>query len=288
MVQVILPVMCQAVHLLMLENNNYGKGVFMKNSFLIFLAIFGLYCMPLFGQESAGEDKKDSQKVVKKAQKVKLEDRIKAVQGRMFLKKGRLEIAPSFLLGLNDPFTQNLGGQLNLEYFIAESFGINANFGFVSDITADNSTFVTPKTFLEKNELAVPEMGKMKYYFSGGATWSPIYGKVSFLSDLIVHFDAFISLNFGMVGIEYRGWEGDMSNRVEKDMGGMKFMSSVGVGERIFLSRWLVLKFELKDIIYTIDLKPKYYPDGITDIQNNIVGMVGIGIYFPMQFEEEL
>ncbi len=260
----------------------------MRNTLLAFLIIFGFYALPLSGQETAGEEKAGSQKVVKKAQKVKLEDRIKAVQGRMFLKKGRVEIAPSFLLGLNDPFTQDMGGQLNLEYFIAESLGINVNFGYVTDITADNSTFVTPKTFLEKNELAVPEMGKMKYFASGGASWSPIYGKVSFLSDLIVHFDSFISLNFGVVGVEYRGWEGDLSNRVEKDMGGIRFMSSVGIGERIFLSRWLVLKFELKDIIYTMDLKPKYYPDGITDIQNHILGLVGVGIYFPMQFEEEL
>ncbi len=260
----------------------------MRNSFFALLIIVSMLGLPVYAQETAGEESKGAQKTVKKAEKVKLEDRIKAVQGRMFLKKGRIEIAPSFILGLNDPFSQNLGGQLNLEYFIAESFGINANFGYVTDITADNSTFVSPKTFLEKNELAVPEMGKMKYYAGGGATWSPIYGKVSFLSQLIVHFDAFISLNFGIAGVEYRGWEGEMNNRVEKDMGGMRFMSSVGVGERIFLNRWLVLKFELKDIIYTMDLKPKYYPDGITDIQNNIVGLIGIGLYFPMQFEEEL
>jgi len=260
----------------------------MRSNFLICLVVLMVFSFNIYAQETAGETGKESQKVVKKAQKVKLEDRIKAVQGRMFLKKGRFEVAPSFIFGLNDPFSQTMGGELNLEYFIAESFGLNLNFGYGSDITSNNSTFVTPKTFLEKNELAVPEMGNMKYYFSGGATWSPIYGKVSFLSQLIVHFDSFLSLNFGMVGVEYRGWEGDISNRVEKDMGGMKFMSSVSVGERIFLNRWLVLKFELKDIIYTMDLKPKYYPDGITDIQNHILGMVGIGIFFPMQFEEEL
>ncbi len=260
----------------------------MKNTFFALLVFFKFVCLPLYAQGTIGEEKGSAQKAVKKAEKVKLEDRIKAVQGRIFLKKGRVELAPSFLLGLNDPFSQNMGGQINLEYFVAESFGLNANFGYATDITADNSTFVTPKTFLEKNELAVPEIGRMKYFAGGGATWSPVYGKVSFLSQLIVHFDSFISLNFGISGVEYRGWEGEMNNRVEKDMGGIRFMSSVGFGERIFLSRWLVLKFELKDIIYTMDLKPKYYPDGITDIQNNIIGLVGIGIYFPMQFEEEL
>ncbi|MCX7959091.1 MAG: hypothetical protein N3B13_08600, partial [Deltaproteobacteria bacterium] len=179
----------------------------MKNTFYALLMVVMMYSMAVYAQETAGEDTKGTQKTVKKAEKIKLEDRIKAVQGRLFLKKGRIEIAPSFILGLNDPFSQNIGGQLNLEYFIAESFGINANFGYVTDITADNSTFVSPKTFLEKNELAVPDMGKMKYYAGGGATWSPIYRKVSFLSQLIVHFDAFISLNFGVAGVEYRGWE---------------------------------------------------------------------------------
>ncbi len=260
----------------------------MKNTFFAFLVLFVFIVLSAYAQKASGEEKKEAQKAVKKAEKVKLEDRIKAVQGRMFLKKGRFEIAPSFLLGLNDPFSQNLGGQVNLEYFIAESFGLNANFGYTADITSDNSTFVTPKTFLEKNELAIPDVGKMKYFASAGAAWSPIYGKVSFLSQLIVHFDAFICLNFGVAGVEYRGWEGEINNRVEKDMGGMRFMSSISAGERIFLNRWMVLKVELKDIIYSMDLKPKYYLDGITDIQNNIIGLIGLGIYFPTQFEEEL
>jgi outer membrane beta-barrel protein len=259
----------------------------MKGKFLIHLLVLVGFSFNIYAQETAGEEK-GSQKVVKKAQKVKLEDRIKAVQGRLFLKKGRFEVTPSFMLGLNDPFTQTMGGQIGLEYFIAESFGLNLNFGYGTDITSGNSTFVTPKTYLEKNDLALPEMGNLKYFFSGGATWSPIYGKVSFLSQAIVHFDTFINLNFGMVGVDYRGWEGDIGNRVEKDMGGVKFMSAISIGQRVFLNRWLVLKLELRDIIYTMDLKPKYYPEGITDIQNHLLGMIGIGIFFPMQFEEEL
>lgn len=259
-----------------------------KKCFFALIVLLLIFTKPIYGQETAGEEKKGGQKAVKKSEKIKLEDRIKAVQGRLFLKKGRFEVSPSFLLGLNDPFSQNMGGQLELDYFIAESFGINANFGYATDITSNNATFVTPKTYLEKNDLAVPDMGRMKYYASLGANWSPIYGKVSFLSQLIVHFDGYISINFGVAGVDYRGWEGDLSNRVEKDMGGMRFMSSVGVGERIFLNRWLVLKLELKDIIYTMDLKPKYYPNGLTDIQNNLVGLVGISLFFPMQFEEEL
>lgn len=260
----------------------------MRDTFLLSLSVFSLFSISLLAQGSGTEGMDEGKKVVKKSQKVKLEDKIKAVQGRSFLKKGRFEVAPSFMVGLNDPFTQTVGGQLDLEYFIAESFGLNINFGYGSDITAGNSTFVTPKTFLEKNELAVPEMGKMKYFFSGGAAWSPIYGKVSLLSEIIVHFDTFITLNFGMVGIDYRGWEGELNNRVEKEMGGIKFMSSVGIGERIFLNRWLVLKLELKNIIYTMDLKPKFYPNGITDIQNHILGMIGVSIFLPMQFEEEM
>lgn len=257
----------------------------MESKFFGLMMICSLiFCSQVYGQETSSEESKSAQKTVKKAEKIKLEDRIKAVQGRLFLKRGRVEISPSFLLGLNDPFTQNLGGQLNIEYFLAESFGINGNFGYAVDITADNATFVTPKTFLEKNELAVPDMGRMRYFASGGANWSPVYGKVSLFSQLIVHFDAFISVNFGIVNVEYEGWE----NKKLKNMGGIKFMSSLGFGERVFLNRWLVLKFELKDMIYVMDLKPKYYPNGITDIQNNIIGFIGVGVFIPMQFEEEL
>ncbi|MCX7943854.1 MAG: outer membrane beta-barrel domain-containing protein [Deltaproteobacteria bacterium] len=255
----------------------------MKNILVVSFLLSSMFGATVLGEEITGEEGKGSKRLVKKAEKVKLEDRIKAVQGRMFLKKGRFEISPSFVSGLNDPFTQNLGGQLHLEYFIAESFGINANLGYAVDITADNTTFVTPKTFLEKNELAVPDMGKMRYFAGGGAAWSPIYGKVSFLSELIVHFDMFLLLNLGIVGVEYRGWE----NGVEKDMGGVNLMSSLGIGNRVFLNRWLVLKFELKNIIYKMELKPRYYKDGITDIQNHMLGLIGLGIYIPMQFEEE-
>ena len=55
---------------------------------------------------------------------VALGDKVKAVQRKGFLKKGRLEVAPVFAATVNDAFYQKFGYGLRLAYNIEDSFAI--------------------------------------------------------------------------------------------------------------------------------------------------------------------
>ena len=55
---------------------------------------------------------------------VALGDKVKAVQRKGFLKRGRLELAPLFAVTLNDAFFQKFGYGLRLAYNLHDSFAV--------------------------------------------------------------------------------------------------------------------------------------------------------------------
>ena len=55
---------------------------------------------------------------------VALGDRVKAVQRKGFLKRGRFEVAPILALSVNDAFYQKVGGGLRLAYSLQDSFAL--------------------------------------------------------------------------------------------------------------------------------------------------------------------
>jgi outer membrane beta-barrel protein len=53
----------------------------------------------------------------------------------------------------------------------------------------------------------------------------------------------------------------------------------VGVGLRVFLLRWLVVRSDLRDYVYPQDAR------NISTLQNLLVFSLGVGFYFPFDFE---
>ncbi len=191
-----------------------------------------------------------------------LQDRIKAVSRKVFLKEGRFEVMPAVAVTTNDPFfrTWSIAGRGS--YHLNDSFSLELGGAYV------------PPFFVEK----LPPLGVLRdtgrlinidstlYGFAdAGVTFSPVYGKIAILSDAIIHFDTFVSAGVGAVfdtGADFAHPTMD-----------------VGAGVRVFLLRWLVVRSDLRDYVYPQDAR------NISTLQNLLVFSLGVGFYFPFDFE---
>ncbi len=117
---------------------------------------------------------------------VALGDKVKAVQRKGFLKKGRLELAPLFAATVNDAFYQKFGYGLRLAYNLQDAFAIAVRGTRYSKLRTDN---VREGKIAFQSQLLSSDIVQQVMI---GGVWSPIYGKASVLQSSIIHFDLFL------------------------------------------------------------------------------------------------
>ncbi len=193
------------------------------------------------------------------------EDRIKSVQRKDFLKRHRWELTPTFTLSLNDAFYQKMGGGAAVSFYPADALGIELQGIYVGTVQTDMVGY-----FQQANQ-ALPKVSKLQYWFCGSLLWSPLYGKLAFVTDEIVHFDAYLIAGFGMAYTET----------------GAKFATNFGLGLRYFLTSWLVIKVEVRDLIYTETFQLDVAQTEFSDVQNHVMLNAAVSFYLPTDFEYE-
>jgi outer membrane beta-barrel protein len=197
---------------------------------------------------------------------VALGDRVKAVQRKGFLKRGRFELAPIFSTSVNDAYFQKVGGGLRLAYSLQDSFAIALRGSWYTPFRTDNVR--TGKLALQSQLLTSQLNGQAMI----DGVWSPVYGKASFLADAIVHFDLYLAAGFGAV---WSATSGPPRNE------GPHLAAEVGGGVRFYPKEWMA--FEL-------GLMATFYPDQpIVSVpattQTVFVANVGVSFFFPTTFE---
>jgi outer membrane beta-barrel protein len=191
-----------------------------------------------------------------------LQDRIKAVARKTFLKAGRFELDPMAQVTVNDAFfrTWTVGGRL--AWHINDAFALEVGGGWVPP---GFSQRLEPAELL-KEKLALINIDNTLVGMADiGLTFSPLYGKVAVFGDGIVNFDGFVS---GSVGATF-------------DNGADVFhpAMTIGVGARVFLTRWLVLRGDLRDTLYPQEKA------NISTLQNLVFVGLGVGFYLPPDFD---
>ncbi len=197
---------------------------------------------------------------------VALGDRVKAVQRKGFLKRGRFEVAPILSLTVNDAFYQKVGGGLRLAYSFQDSFALAVRGAYYTPFRADNARV---------GKLAFQSQLLTSQIYSQAmmdGVWSPVYGKAAFLGDAIVHFDVFLSAGFGVV------WSAT-SDAPRNE--GPHPAAEFGGGVRFYPKEWMA--FEL-------GLLATFYPDQpIVSVpattQTVFVANVGVSFFFPTSFQ---
>lgn len=191
-----------------------------------------------------------------------LQDRIKAVHRKVFLKEGRFELQPAVAATTNDPFFRTWSIAARGSYHLNDAFSLELGGAYVPPFFIEE---LPPLDFLREQASLINADAKLLGIADAGITFSPVYGKIAILSDAIIHFDAFVAAGGGVVF----DTNADFAHPT----------MDVGAGLRVFLLRWLVVRADLRDYVYPQDRS------GISTLQNLLVFSLGVGFFFPFDFD---
>jgi outer membrane beta-barrel protein len=222
---------------------------------------------PAAAAPRADEKKDEAKPVLPFAEKdVALGDKVKAVQLKGFLKRGRFEVAPLFAATVNDPFFQKFGGGLRLAYSLQDSFAVALRGSYFEPYRTDNVR--AGKLAFQSQLLASQLHGSVML----DGVWSPIYGKASFLGKNIIHFDLYLSAGFGVV------WSAtSLAPRSE----GPHVATDFGGGVRFYPKEWLAFELGMTATLYP-DQPIESVPG---TVQKVFAANVGLSFFFPTTFE---
>ncbi len=190
------------------------------------------------------------------------EDRVKSVQRKLYLKRGRFELAPYVATSVNDPFYSKFGLALRGAYYLADTLALSGRFTYMSVLKNDDVRTAT-RVFQSRIFYSVPIWSAMV-----DAEWSPIYGKVAFMNS-ILHFDAYLLGGAGAVTTE----TSSLPNR------GAAVAADLGFGARFVAKDFVAVNVALINTSY-VD-QPRGTTKGST--QNVMMLHAGLSIFFPFE-----
>jgi outer membrane beta-barrel protein len=195
-----------------------------------------------------------------------LGDRVKSVQRKGFLKRGRWEIGASFPVTVNDAFYQKLGAGGRVAYHLHDSFALRLRGDLFSSVRTGRAR---EGKIAFSSQLLSSQLDRQVLL---DGIWSPVYGKVAFLGRRIIHFDLFLLAGLGLAWSDTSGAPRDLGPHLATDVGG---------GIRFYPADWLALE---------AGLTATFYPDQPvasvpSTMQKVVAGSLGFSIFLPFGFE---
>ena len=230
-------------------------------------------------------------------------EEIYAVQQIYALRINRLEISPSAGFTLNDQYVSHPSVGVALNYWWTNVLAIGLNFNWYQGLESESDLnfFVRRST-----RLAIP-ITEYQLGANLNFTYVPLYGKFSMFNEYIFQWDAYIVGGVGVmrtrpvpvIDPEVRTFEFDW-----------RVAFNVGIGIRIFITRWLAIFGELRDYAFLERLEnldvalprtepgvqcvansrcdPDTWTDDSVSFENNVTAHVGFTIFFPFDFDYRL
>jgi outer membrane beta-barrel protein len=227
-----------------------------------------------------------------------------AVQQQYVIKAQRLELMPYFAITLNDQFVSHNAPGLAINYYVTQVLAIGVNGNWYQGLNADSDFNFENR---RSARIAVP---LNDYQVSGDLnfTYVPMYGKFAGFGDFIFHYDAYIDGGVGLIRtkpeavIDPDNRKFDWNNLINFD---------VGIGLRIFFSRWLAATLEVRDLMFfdkiestkvatgpatvpvnpgdmTNPLNPATWYDPHEHFTNDVQMQVGLSVFLPTSFDYRL
>lgn len=200
---------------------------------------------------------------------------IMVVPYRSFLKSGRVELAPSAGLNINDNLISDfaVGGEAN--YFLSEVFPIGVLFAYFptpGDSDLERDIRRRYHKFPTHNEYVFAAMGNVGYL--------PIYGKFTFFGAKVIHWDSFVAIGGGVM----------QTKTVPRDASNDPLVNTnpafnAAFGGRFYLTRWLSANFSIRDFILIDKFEVDEQRNTESRLVNNVILSLGVGVYFPMGFK---
>jgi len=216
-------------------------------------------------------------------------EEIFAVQQIYALRINRVELMPSFAQSLNDPFVSHTGVGLALNYWFTNVLAVGLNFIWYEGLESESDLnfFVRRST-----RLAVPVNG-FQFLANLNFTYVPIYGKFAMFNEFIFQYDAYV---MGGIGLMRTRPIPVVDPVVREFEFGERISFNVGIGLRVFLTRWLAIFAEIRDYMYLETLENLNVELGTarnnveTWVQpspafvNNVTAHIGLAVFIPFDF----
>jgi outer membrane beta-barrel protein len=204
-----------------------------------------------------------------------LAGRIPPISGQLYSKAGRLELTPTFNVSLNDAFFSKLMFGAKVGWHFTDHLSVHGSYAAgVNDETGSTSVCTSSGCQPADPAQLYQVPGNIRSIGSVELGFSPIYGKLNVFAQKVIHFD--LSLLAGADWIRHREvLPAALANAGETPGNQNTFGGHVGVGTRVFMSRSLALRLEVKDYIYSASV-----PDGST-IQNQLFTEIGLSVFLP-------
>jgi outer membrane beta-barrel protein len=190
------------------------------------------------------------------------EDRVKSVQRKVYLKKGRFELTPLVSFSINDPYYSKMGVSVRGAYYFADTLAISAR-GSVMQVLPSDDVRTAKRAFQSRIYHSVPQWSGM-----ADVEWAPLYGKVAFLNS-ILHFDGYLLGGAGVVKTETSSLEGRS----------ISIGADLGLGMRFVAKDFLAVNVALINTSY-VD-QPLGTSKGA--VQNLMTINAGISLFFPLR-----
>lgn len=240
---------------------------------------------------SAGEDTGDTELAVDPNESV---EEIYAVQQIYALRINRVEFAPSLGFTVNDPFVSHPSIGLALNYWFTNVLAIGINFNWYQGFESESDVgFHTRRS----TRLAIP-ITEYQLGANLNFTYVPVYGKFNMFNEYIFQWDAYV---VGGVGVMRTRPVPVFDPAIRNFDFEFNIAFNLGVGIRVFVTRWLSIFGELRDYAFLEKQEnPRVFPDGqgrndkstwqesSPSLNNNVTAQVGFTIFFPFDFEYEM
>lgn len=250
--------------------------------------------LSVLGEESEASAGASTEGGVQEAKESGSSHPIWAVQQVYALRKGRVDFQPSFGISMNDPYVQHQSVNLAASYYITEVLAIGASFNYYGFLDAETDLNYQVSR-------ATHQVIPINKYLLGAQlnfSYVPMYGKFAFFKEWILHWDVWVIGGGGfimtrpepVIDPEYRTFDFKA-----------KFSFNLGLGGRLFLTRFLAVYLELRDYIYPEELESLTTYQRVEDRQdksrwtedsykltNNFTLHAGVSLFIPFTFEYKL
>ncbi len=183
-----------------------------------------------------------------------------------------LEIAPSVGISLVNRMTQQYNFQLGIGFNFSEQWALDVRGGYaLGGLTSVGEEARTRRQQFMAVEPVdeFQDLWRMTWQALVMPRWSPIYGKLNVVTELPIHFQAYLTAGGGMAGLEAESVVYCQAGNPDAiDCSGFlkeqrqSFVVAAGLGFRFFVTEGVGLRLELLDMMY-----PDQYRAGV-DLRN--------------------
>lgn len=172
------------------------------------------------------------------------------VRNRKYHLSNRLEVTPTVGFSLTNRLTSHTNFQLGLAYNLTEQWAIEGRGGFALSSLSSLAETVKEDDLVEVQRFDdFSDMWRIEWQALLMPRWTPIYGKINLVTEVPIHFQAYLTAGGGAVGLTkesvlYRQAGQGLEQQTTT------WAAAAGGGLRFFLSDMFMLRLELLDLMH--------------------------------------